>query len=302
MLRALRLPSGAALLLVRGSVLAWRGDALVNAANEGCIGGSGVDGAVNDAGGAALVAERRTLGGCPTGQARSTRAHGLRTVAHIIHAVPPDLWKYEFELRAGAALLKRAYAAALAEARRLRARTVAFSLLSAGVYRGRLSLHSVLSYGAQCIIQAVERLDGGVSGGGGGGGGAAGGGAAGGVKSFDEIAMCAFTSAEADVLCAIFDGLAVDQRAAAAMAAAAAAAAVTAAAPAAAAAGAAAAAEPEAVAALAAEAAAVAVAASAAEAAAAPAAGPALLAAPPSGAPEVAFAVDASAEPRPATP
>jgi hypothetical protein len=61
------------LTVCRGSILAFRGDAIVNAANEGCVTGFGVDEAVNRAAGGFLIKEaRRGLQGCPTGQAKVT--------------------------------------------------------------------------------------------------------------------------------------------------------------------------------------------------------------------------------------
>ena len=85
--------NGAKVSIAQGSVVEYSGTAIVNAANEGCIGGGGVDGAVNRKGGEALIEARVALpivsGGsirCPTGQSKTTSAGDLEC-QWVIHAV-----------------------------------------------------------------------------------------------------------------------------------------------------------------------------------------------------------------------
>ena len=77
------------LVLAGGSVLDFTGDAFVNAANEGCTGGFGVDEMVNQSGGAELKEARKKLGGCKTGDAKTTPSFAHTKTAWIVHAVGP---------------------------------------------------------------------------------------------------------------------------------------------------------------------------------------------------------------------
>jgi O-acetyl-ADP-ribose deacetylase (regulator of RNase III) len=113
----------------QGDITTLEVDAIVNAANTSLLGGGGVDGAIHRAAGPRLKAECRTLGGCPTGEARITGGYNL-PAGHVIHTVGPV---YSGKPR-DAQLLRSCYINSLSLASDHHLRTIAFPAISCGVY------------------------------------------------------------------------------------------------------------------------------------------------------------------------
>jgi O-acetyl-ADP-ribose deacetylase (regulator of RNase III) len=146
------------LQLLQADITTLAVDAIVNAANDELRGGGGVDGAIHRAAGPQLLAECRTLGGCPTGQAKITRGYNL-PAKYVIHAVGPiwDGGQYGEDDE-----LASCYRASLALAEQHGLKSIAFPSISTGVYgfpierASRIALREMLAFLRD--TQTVERV------------------------------------------------------------------------------------------------------------------------------------------------
>jgi len=147
--KKMELPIGnSRLVLVQGDITREGTDALVNAANSGLRGGGGVDGAIHRAGGPAIMAECRKIGGCPPGQAVLTTGGHLKA-RYVIHTVGPI---YRDGSHGEAEILAGAYRESLKLASAHKLKSLSFPAISAGVYgyplpeAARIALTTVLDY------------------------------------------------------------------------------------------------------------------------------------------------------------
>lgn len=207
------LGKGISLRVARGSVLDFAAPppsatsggnavvvgAIVNAANEGCLGGGGVDGAISDAGGPDLARDREALPilqgtrdvRCETGNAKITGPgdYGTLHVPYVIHAVGPAYFRYEGVVVEGReddpfaypdGLLFSAYQQSLQRCQEKDITDVGYSLLSSGIFRGRQSMPAVLGIGIEAIHEWVtESTD---------------------VGKLKSVTLCGFSEREAALL------------------------------------------------------------------------------------------------------
>jgi O-acetyl-ADP-ribose deacetylase len=115
---------------LQANVVTLQVDAIVNAANTTLLGGGGVDGAIHRAAGPELLAECRTLGGCPTGESRITGGYRL-PARHVIHTVGPV---YRDGRHGEPELLASCYRSSITLAAEHAVRSIAFPAISCGVY------------------------------------------------------------------------------------------------------------------------------------------------------------------------
>lgn len=149
--------------LIKGDITEQRVDAVVNAANHSLLGGGGVDGAIHRAGGRQILAQCRELrrtrfpDGLPTGESVATTAGNL-PARWVIHTVGPTWAKTKDK----SGLLRSCYTTSLRVADEVGAETVAYPLVSSGVYRWpkddavRQALHALRS--TDTSVQAVTMV------------------------------------------------------------------------------------------------------------------------------------------------
>ena len=156
-----RVLNGVEYIIRKGSITTYtsKTGAIVNAANEQGLGGGGVDGAISTAGGDDLLAARQALSTIwynvrvRTGDARATDSGNLN-VPYVIHAVGPNLSDSKQNLD----MLKAAYTSAIDEAYRKDLNSLAFPIISGGVFKGHYPLKTIIKTAFDAIVGNEKEL------------------------------------------------------------------------------------------------------------------------------------------------
>ena len=148
------LVNGTRIETTRGDITLEKVDAIVNAANEACLGGGGVDGAIHRAAGNELYEECLELNGCKTGDAKITKGYKL-PAKHVIHTVGPI---YYIDTDEAPKLLASCYNRSLQVAVENGVKTISFPAISCGVYRYPLNDAAHVAF--ETVINFVNEFPG----------------------------------------------------------------------------------------------------------------------------------------------
>ena len=127
--------------IVIGNIVDEVTDAIVNAANEMLLAGSGISGAIHSAAGRHLEHECLQLGGCPTGEARITAGYNLKA-KYVIHAVSPRYWD---GTRSEAELLRKTYQSIFSVALNNNIRSISIPAIGTGIYHFPLQEATIIA-------------------------------------------------------------------------------------------------------------------------------------------------------------
>lgn len=139
--------------ILKGDITKLKVDAIVNAANRTLLGGGGVDGAIHRAAGKKLLKECRTLNGCETGQSKITKGYNL-PAKYVIHTVGPVWYGGD---KSESVLLKSCYITVLTLAKENNIKTIAFPVISCGVYHFPIDKACKIAY--DTITEFINKYD-----------------------------------------------------------------------------------------------------------------------------------------------